>query len=270
MLKIKNTITLLVVLFVGILNAQEEVIETPVEEVSDVAVVAVAADSLKSFKKIKLDGVAAVVGDYLILESDIDKTLIDLRNQGVSADDVSRCGLLGKLMEDRLYAHQAVQDSILVADDEVNATSDAQIQQLVSRVGSMEKVLSFYKKTDEESFREELYKINKLRMLSERMQRSIVEEIEITPEEVRQFYNKIPEDQRPVFGSELEIAQIVKKPVAPEEEKQKVIDRLNRIREDILEKGSSFSIKAILNSEDPGSKQNGGFYKIDKQTGFVK
>ncbi|MFI8602949.1 peptidylprolyl isomerase [Cellulophaga baltica] len=270
MLKIKNTITLLVVLFVGILNAQEEVIETPVEEVSDVAVVAMAADSVKPFKKIKLDGVAAVVGDYLILESDIDKTLIDLRNQGVSADDVSRCGLLGKLMEDRLYAHQAVQDSILVADDEVNATSDAQIQQLVSRVGSMEKVLSFYKKTDEESFREELYKINKLRMLSERMQRKIVEEIEITPEEVRQFYNKIPEDQRPVFGSELEIAQIVKKPVAPEEEKQKVVDRLNRIREDILEKGSSFSIKAILNSEDPGSKQNGGFYKIDKQTGFVK
>lgn len=272
--KIKNKIiVLLVLLSFGITRGQEteepsqEVEEQTSVEVNDVSM---ALDTTNTFKRIKLDGVAAVVGDYLILESDIDKTLIDLRNQGVSADEVSRCGLLGKLMEDRLYAHQAVQDSILVADDEVNATSDGQIQQLISKVGSIEKVLAFYKKADEESFRDELYKINKLRMLSERMQRKIVSEIEITPEEVRQFFNKIPEDQRPVFGAELEIAQIVKKPEAPEEEKQKVIDRLNKIREDVLEKGSSFAVKAILYTEDPGSKPDGGYYKINKQTGFVK
>ena len=272
--KLKNKIiVLLVLLSFGITRGQEteepsqEVEEQTSVEVNDVSM---ALDTTNTFKRIKLDGVAAVVGDYLILESDIDKTLIDLRNQGVSADEVSRCGLLGKLMEDRLYAHQAVQDSILVADDEVNATSDGQIQQLISKVGSIEKVLAFYKKADEESFRDELYKINKLRMLSERMQRKIVSEIEITPEEVRQFFNKIPEDQRPVFGAELEIAQIVKKPEAPEEEKQKVIDRLNKIREDVLEKGSSFAVKAILYTEDPGSKPDGGYYKINKQTGFVK
>lgn len=271
MLKSKNVITILLLLFVATINAQEAEVEVVEDAIADTAMVSVVTDSVKPFKKIKLDGVAAVVGDYLILESDIDKTLIDLRNQGVSADEVSRCGLLGKLMEDRLYAHQAVQDSILVADDEVNAQGDAQIQQLVSKVGSIEKVLAFYKKPDEESFREELYKINKLRMLSERMQRKIVEEIEITPEEVRQFFNKIPEDQRPVFGAELEIAQIVKKPEAPEEEKQKVLDRLNKIREDVLEKGSSFAVKAILYTEDPGSKQNGGLYEgITKQTGFAK
>jgi len=271
MLKIKNTLTILLVLIFGAVQAQDTIEAATAEPINDVAQVSQASDSIKPFKKIKLDGVAAVVGDYLILESDIDKTLIDLRNQGVSADEVSRCGLLGKLMEDRLYAHQAVQDSILVADDEVNATGDAQIAQLVSKVGSIEKVLAFYKKQDEESFREELYKINKLRMLSEKMQRKIVEEIEITPEEVRQFFNKIPEDQRPVFGAELEIAQIVKKPEAPEEEKQKVLDRLNKIREDVLERGSSFAVKAILYTEDPGSKQNGGLYTgITKQTGFAK
>lgn len=271
MLKIKNALTILLVLIFGAVQAQDTIEAAAAEPINDVAQVSQASDSIKPFKKIKLDGVAAVVGDYLILESDIDKTLIDLRNQGVSADEVSRCGLLGKLMEDRLYAHQAVQDSILVADDEVNATGDAQIAQLVSKVGSIEKVLAFYKKQDEESFREELYKINKLRMLSEKMQRKIVEEIEITPEEVRQFFNKIPEDQRPVFGAELEIAQIVKKPEAPEEEKQKVLDRLNKIREDVLERGSSFAVKAILYTEDPGSKQNGGLYTgITKQTGFAK
>nr|WP_288934131.1 peptidylprolyl isomerase [uncultured Allomuricauda sp.] len=227
-------------------------------------------DSTSSTKKVKLDGIAAVVGDYVILESDIDKTLIDLKNQGASTEDITRCSLLGKLMEDRLYAHQAVQDSLLVSDDMVNAQSDRQIQQLTQQIGSVEKMLSYYKKADMESFREELFEINKLRMLSEKMQSKIVEEIEVTPEEVRQFFYKIPEDERPVFGAELEIAQIVKLPEAPEEEKQKVINQLKEIRQDVLENDASFNVKAILYSQDPGSKSKGGFYSMTKETPFVK
>ncbi|MDO6519673.1 peptidylprolyl isomerase [Zobellia uliginosa] len=227
-------------------------------------------DSAKPFKKIKLDGIAAVVGDYVILESDIEKTLIDLKSQGVSTADVTRCGLLGKLMEDRLYAHQAVQDSLLVSDDEIAATTDRQIQSFVQQTGSMEKLLKFYKKEDEASLREDINKINKLRMLSEKMQSSIVEKIEITPEEVRQFFNKIPEDERPVFGAEMEIAQIVKAPKPTEEEIQNVIDKLNEIKADVEDNDASFSVKAILYSQDPGSKSKGGFYSITKDTGFDK
>ena len=221
-------------------------------------------------ERLKLDGIAAVVGDYVILDSDVEKTLIDLRNQGATEADVNRCTLLGKLMEDRLYAHQAVQDSILVSDDEVNSTSDQYIQEFVQRLGSMEKVLEFYNQPSVEDLREELYKINKLQMLSQRMQQEIVGEIEVTPEEVRQFFNSIPEDERPVFGAELEIAQIVKKPEIPEEEKQKVVDLLNEIKEDVVDNGASFRVKAILYSQDPGSKSKGGFYSITRQTPFVK
>ncbi len=232
--------------------------------------VMVSNDTTSASKRIKLDGIAAVIGDYVILESDIEKTLIDLKSQGASTQDITRCSLLGKLMEDRLYAHQAVQDSLLVSDDQVNAQSDRQIQQLVSQVGSMEKVLKFYKKPDVESFRTELFEINKLRMLSEKMQSKIVEEIEVTPEEVRQFFSKIPEDERPVFGAELEIAQIVKQPVAPDEEKQKTIDRLKQIKQDVEENDASFNVKAILYSQDPGSKSKGGFYSMTRETPFVK
>jgi peptidyl-prolyl cis-trans isomerase SurA len=242
----------------------KEVME--VNEISDPAV----KDTVNTFKRIKLDGIAAVVGDYVILDSDIEKTLIDLKSQGAATDDITHCSLLGKLMEDRLYAHQAVQDSILVSDDEVNATSDRQIQQLVQQVGSMEKVLQFYKKETAEDFREELYNINKLRMLSEKMQQKIVGEIEVTPEEVRQFFRKIPEDQKPVFGAELEISQIVKQPEIPEEEKQKVINKLNEIKADVEDNDASFSVKAILYSQDPGSKSKGGFYSMTRQTPFVK
>ncbi|MDM9630733.1 peptidylprolyl isomerase [Robiginitalea aurantiaca] len=221
-------------------------------------------------QRVKLDGIAAVVGDYVILDSDVEKTLIDLRNQGATEEDVDQCSLLGKLMEDRLYAHQAVQDSILVADDEVNSTSEQYIQEFVQRLGSMEKVLEFYNQETVEDLREELFKINKLQMLSQRMQQDIVGEIEVTPEEVRQFFNKIPEDERPVFGAELEIAQIVKKPEIPEIEKQKVVDLLNEIRADVVDNGASFRVKAILYSQDPGSKSKGGFYSMTRQTPFVK
>src|SRR6056300_1558251 len=224
----------------------------------------------QAFKRIKLDGIAAVVGDYVILESDIEKTLIDLKSQGVSDQDVNRCQLLGKLMEDRLFAHQAVQDSVLISDDEIAAIGERQLQQLVSQAGSLDRVLKVYKKEDEESFRQELYKINKLRMLSERMQTKVVEEIEITPEEVRQFFNDIPKEERPVFGAELEISQIVKTPKAPEEGKQKVIDKLKELKADVEDNNASFSVKAILYSQDPGSKSSGGAYSMTRETPFVK
>ncbi len=258
MTKKSKALSIALVAIVGMVQAQE--VDQALSE----------TDSTTNANRVKLDGIAAVIGDYVILESDIDKTLIDLQNQGASTEDVTRCGLLGKLMEDRLYAHQAVQDSLLVSDDMVNAQSDRQIQQLTQQIGSVEKMLSYYKKSDMESFREELFEINKLRMLSEKMQGKIVEEIEVTPEEVRQFFYKIPEDERPVFGAELEIAQIVKQPEAPEEEKQKVINQLKEIRQDVLENDASFNVKAILYSQDPGSKSKGGFYSMTKETPFVK
>ncbi|WP_340075113.1 peptidylprolyl isomerase [Leptobacterium sp. I13] len=227
-------------------------------------------DTVNNFKKIKVDGVAAVVGDYLILESDIDKNLIDLQLNGVPTEDITRCQLLGKLMEDKLYAHHAIQDSIEVSDAEIKDVVSRQIDFLAEQIGSVEKVLAFYKKEDEQSFRQELFEIQKLRQLSERMQEKIIEDVEITPEEVRQWFNDIPKDQLPVFGTELEIAQIVIAPKAPQEEVQKAIDKLKEIKEDIEENGSSFATKAILYSDDEGSRSKGGFYTITKKTAFVQ
>ncbi len=250
----------------------EEVPDTQIEpqEPELIADAGVQKDTAGNFKKIKLDGIAAVVGDHVILDSDIEKTIIDLKSQGASMEGVNRCSMLGKLMEDRLYAHQAVQDSLLVSDDEVAATTDRQIQGFLQQLGSMEKLLKFYKKEDEASLREDINKIIKLRMLSEKMQQSIVEDIEITPEEVRQFFNKIPEDERPIFGAEMEISQIVKQPVATAEEKQKVIDKLNAIKQDIEDNDASFSVKAILYSQGPSKSQGGLLGSITKDSGFDK
>ena len=109
-------------------------------------------DSLKS-NRIKIDGVAAVVGDYVILESDVDKTLIDLQSQGLSTENIGRCSLLGKLMEDKLYAHHAEQDSLEVDNNQITSYVDRTIDYFINQLGSLEKVLDFYKKNDEQSFR---------------------------------------------------------------------------------------------------------------------
>ncbi len=253
--------------FTTIVFSQED---TQQENVENTATAETSEIEQAPFEKVKIDGVAAVIGEYVILESDVDKTLIDLKNQGITTKELTRCKLLGKLMEDKLYAHQAVQDSIELTDAEVQATVQRQIDYLVQQVGSIEKVIEFYKKQDEESFRKELFEINKVRMLAEKMKEDIVSKVEITPEEVKQFFERIPEEERPVFGAELEISQIVIEPEVPEEEKKRVIDKLNEIRRDVLENGASFKTKAILYSQDPGSRPQGGLYKMTKKTPFVK
>ena len=214
--------------------------------------------------KIKIDGLAAVVGDFVILDSDIDKTIIDLQSQGVNTVDLDRCSLLGKLMEDKLYAHHAEQDSLEIDSQQIYNYVDQTIDYFINQLGDIDKVLEFYKKQDEQTFRLELFEINRVNQLSQKMQTKIVDEIEITPEEVKQFFNNIPKYELPVFGAELEISQIIVKPEVSEIEQKKVIDRLESIRNDVVVNGSSFATKAILYSQDPGSRSKGGKYTLNR------
>jgi len=215
--------------------------------------------------RIKVDGVSSVVGDYVILESDIDKTLIEMKSQGISTQGISRCQLLGKLMEDKLYAHHAVQDSLEISVEEIYSTVDQIIDNFTQQLGSIEKVLEFYNKSDESSFRQEIFEINRIQKLSSMMQANIVEDVEVTPEEVRLFFESIPKNELPTFGTELEISQIVIEPEVSEAEQNRITNQLKIFREDILERGSSFASKAILYSQDPGSRSTGGKYTLHRK-----
>ena len=222
-----------------------------------------------SGQKLKIDGIIATVGDYIVLDSDIDKGYLEIASQGGSTKDITRCQMLGKLLEDKLYAHQAIQDSIVVSDAEIRGMMDDRLNYMVQQVGDINKVVAYYKKSSVEEFKTYFADILKEQRLASEMQKKIIDEVQITPEEVRNFFKKIPNDELPTFGAEMEVAQIVVEPKVSKEDKQKVIDRLNAIRKDVLE-GSSFATKAVLYSQDPGSSTNGGYYKMTRKTPFVK
>jgi len=239
------------------------------QEIIKDSVVAPVKEAAPSGKRLKVDGVVATVGDYMILDSDIDKGFMEITAQGGSTKDITRCQILGKLLEDKLYAHQAVQDSIIVSDSEVKGQMDERLNYMLEQIGSMDKLVKYYQKDSEEEFRTYFFDVLKEQELTKQMQKKIVEKVEITPEEVREFFKKIPAADLPVFGAELEVAQIVVKPKVTDADKQKVIDKLNGFRKECLE-GSSFATKAVLYSEDPGSSKNGGYYKMTRKTPFVK
>ena len=216
-------------------------------------------------QRVKVDGVAAVIGDFVILDSDIDKQFTQLEAGGISTKDITRCQLFGKLLEDKLYIHHAIQDSIEVNDAEVRSYVDQQLEGFAEQIGSMEKLIAYYKKSSEKELRDEMFELNKNGKMASMMQQSIVEEIEVTPDEVRQFFNRIEEDERPQFGTEMRVAQIVVVPEVDEVEVEKVIKRLNEFRADVIDNGASFTTKAVLYTEDPGSKRTGGKYTLNRK-----
>ena len=220
--------------------------------------------------KFKVDGVAGVVGDYLILESDIDKFLFDIKSQGQSSVEVTPCQVMGKLLEDKLLAHHAIQDSIIVSDSQVQSEVDQIIGRFAQQLGSEQKVIEYYKKDNMADLRAELFSIRRDIRLSESMNEKIIAEVDVTPDEVKSFFERIPKEELPTFGVELEIAQIVIEPEATEAERQKIIDRLNGFRSDILDNGSSFATKAVLYTDDGASRGDGGFMLIDRKTPLVK
>ena len=256
----KIIITICALLFVFSNTEAQEIIKDSVK---------VKSSTIVSSKRQKIDGIIATVGEYIVLDSDIDKSFLELSSQGNSVKDITRCQMLGKLLEDKLYAHQAVQDSVIVKDEEIKEKMTQQLDYMVEQLGSMDKVVKYFKKNNEEDFRTDLFEILKQQKLAAEMQRKIVDGIEITPEETREFFKKIPEKDRPVFGAELEIAQIVITPKITEEEKKRIIEKLRDIKKEVQE-GASFKTRAVIYTDDRGSASNGGFYKINKKTGFVK
>jgi len=205
-----------------------------------------------------VDKVVAVVGQNIILQSEIENQYLQYRLNGISGSaQAMRCQILEDLLLQKLMLNQAEMDSITVTDDQVEAEMNQRIRYFVSRMGSQEKLEEYFNKTISE-IKDEVRRSVKDNQLQQRVQAGIMEGIEVTPKEVQVFYRSIPMDSIPMVDEEYEIAQIVKRPPVSLDEKLQVKDRLYQIRKRILDGESSFATMAVLYSEDPGSARQGG------------
>jgi len=221
-------------------------------------------------QKIKIDAVGVVVGKNIVLDSDIEKFKLELENNSEGKIKISDCEMLEQLMLQKLLAHHAVVDSIVVSDAEVNSQVERNIQFFSQEYGSVEKVVEAYGFNDIEDLKTELFGIEKENSLIQKEQGQITENIDVTPEEIRIYFNSLKEKgELPEFPAEIQIAQLVLNAEASPEEINRILKKLNQLKKEI-EEGSSFKMKAIINSNDPGVTNNGGRYTIDKNSTFIK
>jgi peptidyl-prolyl cis-trans isomerase SurA len=226
--------------------------------------------STSTFAQVKIDGVAVVIGKNIVLDSDIDKFKQEIEIRSEGKIKISDCEMLEELMQQKLLAHHAVIDSVLVSDPEVNARVERSVQFFTQQYGSVDKVIKAYGFNDLDDLKKELYTVQQENLLIEKEQQKITEKIDVTPEEIRLFYNGLKEKgELPEFSAEIELAQIVINVKPEKEEITRIIDKLTELKKEI-EDGASFKMKAIINSDDPGVTQNGGRYELTKETQFIK
>lgn len=211
------------------------------------------------------DGVVAVVGNELILQSDVSIMRETLKREG---QDRSECDVLQELILEKLLIHHAAIDSVVVSDSEIDDNISRRIEQLVAQIGSERRLAEYYKKSILE-IKEEMRPLMKNQMTAQRMQGTLTENVKVTPVEIEQEIRKLPLDSLPLIGTEVELAQIILNPIVSEKAEKEAMERLEQLRTRILN-GSSFATMAILYSEDPGSNRNGGEYKGIKRGQFVK
>jgi peptidyl-prolyl cis-trans isomerase SurA len=227
--------------------------------------------SMASFgQKIKIDGVAVVIGKNIVLDSDIEKFKQEIEVRSEGKIKISDCEMLEELMQQKLLAHHAIIDSVLVVDAEIESRVEQSVQYFTQQYGSVDKVIKAYGFNDLDDLKKELYTVQKENVLIEKEQQKITEKVDVTPEEVRIYFNSLKDkEELPEFSAEIELAQIVINAKPTKEETERIINKLNEIKKEV-EDGANFKMKAIINSNDPGVTQNGGRYEVTKESQFIK
>ncbi len=213
--------------------------------------------------KVVADKINAIVGDRIILQSEIVNSLADIARQGGEIPPNGECVLMEQAIISKVLMLQAEKDSLPVTDEEVEADLDNRIRDYIQRLGSQEAL--------EEIAGKSIYQIKddaresvKEQKLAAAMQRKIVDNVRITPVEVKAFFDKIPKDSLPFYESELEVCQIVLYPKASRDIEQYIVGEMNNYRKQIESKLTTFDQLAKAVSEDPGSRDRGGQYQVNR------
>ncbi|MBL7758153.1 MAG: peptidylprolyl isomerase [Chitinophagaceae bacterium] len=214
-------------------------------------------------KKVVADKVVAVVGDRVILQSDIKTSLQDAERQGATLPPNAFCMLMDQALVSKVLMLQAEKDSLPVTDEDVEAELDQRIRYFIRELGSKEELERVAGKTVYQ-IKDDARESVRERKLAEAMQQKIVGSVKITPTEVKTYFDRIPQDSLPFFESELEVGQIVLLPKASRDLEQYIFTEMLNYKKQIESKATTFEQLAKQVSQDPGSKDRGGFYQINR------
>ena len=214
-------------------------------------------DSLAISEQSIIDEVIWVVGDEAILKSDVEAMRLQAIQEGQHFDGDPDCVIPEQLAVQKLFLQQAAIDSIEVTDADVMTEADQQLDYWIQMVGSREK-LEEYKKQSISQIRTELREALRDRHTVAKMREKLVEDITVTPADVRRYFKDVPQDSLPFVPTEVEVQIITQTPRIPREEIDRVKDELRSFTERITNGETSFSSLARLYSEDPGSARRGG------------
>lgn len=213
--------------------------------------------------KVVADKIIGIVGDKVILHSDIQNAILDLQRQQTQVPPDVECYIMEQQLIGKAMVLQAEKDSIIVGDDEIEALLDNQVRGFIAQYGSKEALEEIAGRTVyqiKEDFRPNF----KERELAKRMQQKVVEGVKITPQEVKGYFDKIPRDSLSYYESEIEIGEIVVYPKASRDLEKLSMDDLAEYKSQIESGKASFQSLASLYSDDPGSKNNGGLFNLNR------
>jgi peptidyl-prolyl cis-trans isomerase SurA len=206
--------------------------------------------------KVVLDEIVAVVGDQIVLKSEIETQLAEYTFPDEKSKWAGQCEVVKSTIFQRLLLNQAYIDSLKVSDDEINSEVNRRIDYFVSQIGSRDALEKYYEKSIAE-IKDEMRDPIKEMILVRQMKNEVVGGYTVTPADVRRFFNEIPKDSLPYFNTQVEVAQIVKFAKATDEEHEKAKQKLLEYRDRILS-GTKFETLAILYSDDNGTAIKGG------------
>ena len=208
-----------------------------------------------------VDKIEAIIGDEIILTSEIESQYLQYLSQGNTKSNEIRCQIVEDLLFQKLLVNQAKLDSLIVSDDEVQVEVSKRLSYFESQLGSVQSVEDYFGKP-KANIELELAKVIKDQFMAQKLQTKLSSSLKVTPAEVKESYALLLDVEIPTMPTQVEVAQIVIKADISDDQKDKIRNKLNSFRERVY-KGEDFKMLATLYSDDPGSATKGG------ELGFV-